>query len=161
MTKGGALKHHLHLIASKADYDRKHAALTKQFGREPSAADVTWGLFVEATTRVSDFQELKWIYFKKALFLNYENRDPFDSLRLSSEMGLRFYQKIGVVDKVRILAGAASCRACRRQNDKILTVDEAIARQPVPCRGCTFKLHDDDTYSWCRCEYIAHMHRSG
>lgn len=157
LTKEGALYHLRTIGSTGADYDRKSAELSKRFGHGASPGDVAWGLIAEATARTTGLQELKMIYWHKAMFLNLEGRNPTEAMRQSHEMQLRFLLQIGVATQVRILAAAAACEACRRQHDRLLTIAQALREQPLPCQACTHKLNEDDTHCWCRCEYVAEI----
>ena len=137
------------------DYDRMNASLSKRFGKPASPADTAWGLFNEAITRTHDPNDLKMVYYSMALFLHREGRDCFEMLRRSKELELKILQHSGVVDKVQILP-TAGCDACKRQHGRVLTINEALRRMPLPCTECTTKLYDSP-HSFCRCVYGAEL----
>jgi hypothetical protein len=138
------------------DFDAHRKKLRERFGQEPSDGDVVWSLFHEAldgSMKSGDFQELKRLYFEMALFLCKEGRDFFPTLQQSRKMELAEYKQRGFVEKVRILAGDASCEACQQLKGKVLTFDEALEQMLIPCKECTFELHEGRP-GWCRCLYL-------
>ena len=67
---------------------------------------------------------------------------------------LRRYQKSGV-KQVKISAVGDSCPACRAQNGKVYSMEDALKEMPIPCKNCTFDLHEEHaSIGWCRCVYI-------
>ena len=139
------------------DFINKRIELSKTFGKEAKSTDVIWGLFNELILKTKDLNSLKMIYYEMALFLNKEGKDCFSVLQQSAKMELMKFKQEGFVKKVRILtAGEDSCEACRRLENKVFTIKEALEKMPIPCKDCTRKLYDEKR-GFCRCCYVAEV----
>jgi len=139
------------------DFINKRRVLSKKFGKEAKSTDVIWGLFNELILKTKDLHSLKMIYYEMALFLNQEGKDCFSVLQQSAKMELMEFKQEGFIKKVRILtAGEDSCEACRRLENKVFTIEEALEKMPIPCNECTHKLYDEKR-GFCRCCYLAEI----
>ena len=49
-------------------------------------------------------------------------------------------------------AGDQSCKNCRRLENKIFKISDALKLMPLPCKDCTYPLYDEDK-GFCRCSY--------
>jgi len=138
------------------EFDIHKDKLSKKFGQEANDRDVIWSIFNELLTKIRDLHSLKMIYYEMALFLNEEGKDCFTILQQSAKMELMRLKEEGI-KKVRILtASEDSCEACRRLENKIFTIEEALEKMPIPCKECTYKLYDEKR-SFCRCCYVAEI----
>jgi len=139
------------------DFINKRRELSKKFGKEAKSTDVIWGLFNELILKTEDLHSLKMIYYEMALFLNKEGKDCFTVLQQSAKMELMKFKQEGFIKKVRILtAGEDSCEACQRLGNKVITIEEALEKIPIPCKDCTRKLYDEKR-GFCRCCYVAEI----
>lgn len=145
-------KLNLHGLADK-DFDLMKERLSEKFNKDASDGDVIWGLFQNLTARTTDLQELKELYYKKALFLNDEGRDCFLQLQQSAKLELIYLQKVGLVSKVQILS-AGGCKSCKKLDGKIFTIKEALEKMPIPCKECAYKFRVKDNFGFCRCCYV-------
>lgn len=57
------------------------------------------------------------------------------------------YLESDVVKSVELLATDDSCTACKKMQGKVITVNDALATQPLPVKECTKK-------GGCRCCYL-------
>ncbi len=138
---------------SDKDFDLMKSKLTVKFNKEPSNYDVIWGLFQELTIKTTNPQDLKGLYYEKAIFLHEEGRDCFNQLRESVRCELMDVKQQGLANKVEILS-AGGCNACKKQSGLVFTINEALEKMPIPCKDCTFKLRKFYKKYFCRCEYI-------
>ena len=139
------------------DFINKRSELSKKFGKEAKSTDVIWGLFNELILETKDLHSLKMIYYEMALFLNKEGKDCFTVLQQSAKMELMKFKQEAFIKKVGVLtAGEDSCEACRRLENKVFTIEEALEKMPIPCKECTHKLYDEKR-GFCRCCYVAEI----
>ncbi|MBL7075672.1 hypothetical protein ISS37_10600 [candidate division KSB1 bacterium] len=134
--------------------------LSQRNQKEANDRDVFWSLFNEINQeamKTGDFQTLKTIYYSMAMFLNEEGKECFDLLQQSAKMELLVIKRRGVIKKVQIItAGHNSCSNCRKSENKIFSIDEALEKMPIPCKECTTTLYDENK-GFCRCRYIPSM----
>ena len=69
------------------DFNLKKEALSRKFNKNATDSDVIWGLFQNLTAKITDLQELKGLYYEKALFLNYARRECEHKLKKNSKFG--------------------------------------------------------------------------
>jgi len=117
-----------------------------------SESDVLWSILnrlVSDNLVSSDFSALKSLYFQMGLFSVGEGRESFDCFRRSSEMALRSLQRGGVSRVAISTAGRGNaCPECYRQNDREVSVEEAIRTLPLPHANCS------SPYGYCRCTWV-------
>jgi hypothetical protein len=71
---------------------------------------------------------------------------------------LERYKESNVVIKVEILtAGDSSCEYCKELSRKIFDINEALEKELLPCKKCTYKINSKSTTGWCRCCYAPHV----
>lgn len=145
-------KLNLYGLADK-DFDLMREKLSQKFNKDASDGDAIWGLFQNLTTKITSLQELKGLYYEKALFLNDEGRDCFSQLQQSAKVELQYLKKDGLADKVQILS-AGGCETCKKLDGKVLTIQDALEKMPIPCKECSYKLRAKDNFSFCRCEFV-------
>ena len=140
---------------SEIEYYQGKDQLSAKLGREANTKEVAWALFNKVIASKSDLQFLKMTYYRMALFLDEESKDPRPFLEKHSETELMQYKQSGVVKKVSILAAGEgdSCSACQKQNGKTYTIEEALRLMPIPCKNCTKTLNSDRA-GFCRCCYV-------
>ena len=141
-------KNGVYQLLTVKDYEKK-ARLT---------ADKEWADLnrrVAEHSKSRDWDSLSYVYFQMALQLREEGKDFFSILQESARFSLRRFQEDGI-KRVKISdSGDASCPACRKKADKVCSVDVALKEMPLPCKDCTFDLHNiGSQMGWCRCRYI-------
>jgi hypothetical protein len=138
------------------DFIKKRRELSKKLGKEAGSTDVIWSLFNELKLKTKDLHTLSMIYYAMALFSNKEGKDSFTLLQQSAKMKLMDYKQRGV-KKVKILTGGEeSCEVCRRLENKVFTIKEALETMPIPQKECTHKLYDKKR-GFCKCEYAPNI----
>lgn len=134
------------------DFEQEKVQLSKNFGKEASYRDAIWGLFNKLTVANSrDFQKLQALHHDMALFLDEEGRDFRSHLEEAAKYDLLYCRQHGI-KKVRIDSFSDSCDACRKQTNKVYTVEEALRIMPVPCKECSSTFYSDHK-GFCRCRY--------
>ena len=141
------------LEVTKNEFLNKKAELEKKFNGNVKSTDVVWGLFNEHITKTTDYHSLGMIYFNMALFLYEGGGEFFKELQESAKMDLMRYGQH--TQKVKILATSESCKACKKQDQKVITIEDALKEMPIPCKDCTYELSGSGNLGWCRCTYVA------
>lgn len=126
--------------------------LRKRFGQEPNDSDVAWSVLNGMILKTRDLQQLKMIYYSMALLLNAEGKDCKQVSQESRKMELMSYKQSSVIEKIQIMASNNSCNACKKQNKKMFTIEQALKEVPIPCKDCTYILFDN-MKPFCRCLY--------
>jgi hypothetical protein len=139
------------LIITEEDFDRKFEELSEKTTETPSDMDVIWTLFNELIAKTQDYSTLKSLHYSMAIFLHKGDQDYFQCLEISAKMELLSMKQMGI-ERVQIFNDESSCRACRKLNNKIFTIDEALERMPVPVRKCTLDVFGMEK-GFCRCFY--------
>ena len=123
--------------------------------------DERWKCFNEDLQKFmksNDFYRLGSTYYEMANFIKEEGKDNTYLLKLGygaklkvQKEGLKEYKKLEVCTGVEIIAvtncpGNNSCEACMQLNGKVFSLDEALLKNPLPVKNCSYK-------SGCRCVY--------
>lgn len=135
--------------------------LSRQWGRQASAADAAWRVLNKLVVETADYQARKMIYRQMARFMWEEGRDHLEMARQSKQMELADWQSTaeqGLLDLkgarlAVITAGPLSCPACRVLEGARFTFAEAVNENPIPVAGCTHEAEAGRVRGWCRCEY--------
>lgn len=139
---------------TEIDYEKERDLLNDKFWEVPNDSDIIWSIFNKILLKTGDSQVLKGIYYKMAIFLDEEGKDPFKMLQQVSKMNLVILKNSWVVSTVEILTcGNNSCESCEKLGGKVFNIDTALIELPIPCKTCTNKLHSNK-YGFCRCTYI-------
>ncbi len=126
-------------------------ALIEKFGKDPSFADVAWGISNKLIMKYPDLAS--GIHFQQALFLHSEGKDPTKIRLLSFEKDLKDYQKSEVIEGVEVItAREQSCEGCRKLEGKVFTIKEALEQEILPCKECAHDANEKGI-GWCRCCY--------
>lgn len=139
-------------------FDFTKGYIKRHIGSFKIKRDGAWSLFQKALAvalKRNKFHEASMLYYKMAIFVAEENKDPFEYLKLSSKMSLLNYKNQGT-KKVRILsAGSLSCSECNEQNGEVYSIDEALNKMPLPNKNCSYHFYPENKrYSFCRCVFI-------
>ena len=141
---------------SEADYEKEKSRLSAELGREAKDREVAWALFSKLLRSTTNLHSLKMINYEMALFVEEESGDFRPFLEKAAEMELLNYRQSGVVKKVQILSAGIgnSCEACRKQDGKVFTIEEALRLMPIPYKDCARTLLGERE-GFCRCAYTA------
>jgi hypothetical protein len=139
-------------ITEKDFYSRKETFFVKN-GFEAKDGDVFWSLFNESITKTRDLHKSKGIYYLMSLFLHEEGRDYFATRQLSAKMELMQERNSSIKLKAKIIAAKDSCEVCQKLDGRIMSVEEALEKMPVPCKECTHTISDNKR-GFCRCMYV-------
>lgn len=81
-----------------------------------------------------------------------------EQLQQAQRYALLEHQSHKSITRVRIVNWQEPCAACRRQNGKVLTIEQALERMPLPCPDCTTQYEGETVENpkgWCQCSYEA------
>ncbi len=125
--------------------------LLAKMGVQPQKISVILSLFSETIVKVKDPNE-KWErYLSLANILHKGGEDSFHVLQVAQKNKLAALKKEGYRN-VSILAGRM-CEACRKLDEKVLSIEEALKTTPIPIRDCQNRS-EDEKCSFCNCEYL-------
>jgi hypothetical protein len=133
------------------DFEQERALLGQRLGRGPSHVEVKYALWDQLVARTGGSES---VYGQLANDQYMDGRDSLAARRALATLQLLKKQEANV-GFVRILVASNCCDACRAQRDVVLTIEEALARMPVPCEDCTFGISQTERYACCRCMYIS------
>jgi len=77
--------------------------------------------------------------------------DPRPVLKEMHKLELNIFKEIGF-EKVSIASRKDACAQCKRQDGKVLSLEEALGAMPLPHLECT-KLSHSRARPFCRCRY--------
>ncbi len=137
------------------DFKNKRAELSEKFGSRAKSTDVIWGIFNDLLLKNNqNLDTLRMIYYSMALFLNSEGKDYTELLRQSSRMRLLSFKKEGFVKKVEISTGGEGlCNVCSKLDGRVLPIDEAMVKMPLPFKECTNSI-ENGHQGFCMCDYM-------
>lgn len=139
---------------SKFDYNKKEKELQIRFGKTPTIPDVIWGLWNNLiVTPCEDLEELACIYYEAGGFLHDEGKDPFQLYQLGLKTKLLYLKNEGW--KKVILSSSNCCSECKKLNNKVYKIEDAMEKLPIPHKTCTNKIRKRDVYPYCFCTFVA------
>lgn len=110
--------------------------------------DFNWMAFNHLLERhCEDFHTLSMIYYEMAIYLSKKGEDFTNVLSLSKQNQLLQKKKQGVEKIVILNSDNNSCPECKKINNKVLDIDNALNAQILPCKTCA---HNG---GFCRCYY--------
>lgn len=139
-------------VTEKDFYSRKEVFFNKN-GFEAKDGDVFWSLFNELITKTRDLHKSKMVYYLMSRFLHDEGRDYFPTRQLSVKMELMQERNSSIKLKAKIIAAKDSCEACQKLGGRIMSIEEALEKMPIPCKECTHTISDNKK-GFCRCMYV-------
>ena len=148
-----------YLGIDKSNFKEKRKIFKERFKTEPSTHDIIWGILNELILKnANDYYILSKLYYELALIAYKEEKNFFRLLQKSMEMKLKDMEKVGVIEKVEIIAAGYDdvCEECSKLNGKIFSMEEALRQMPIPNRNCTTSINDGKR-GFCRCIYVAHI----
>ena len=92
------------------------------------------------------------LHHLKAMILDNSGKEFYPDLRESKRMELLHLKTQDFVNKVQIITNPDSCKVCKRDSDKILTIEEALERMPLPHKDCARPMNGETGF--CRCNYL-------
>ncbi|MFA4819952.1 MAG: hypothetical protein WC613_03250 [Candidatus Aenigmatarchaeota archaeon] len=118
--------------------------------------DEVWSSFQKALAVAlgkNKLHDAQMLYYKMAIFVDEENKNPFIYIKESSRIRLLDFKNQDI-KKVRILS-TGGCSNCDKQNGKSYSIDEAISKMPLPNKNCSHHLNPENKkYSFCRCVFV-------
>lgn len=129
--------------------------LRDKFKAEPLFSDVAWGVSNQLIIKYPG--AANGIHFQQALFLHREGKDPTKIRLIGFKEDLMRYKKSDFTDKVEVLtAGEESCEYCKKLANKVFSIQEALEKEILPCKECSFDKNDSGV-GWCRCCYAPYI----
>lgn len=150
----------------KNDFKFQKNEMLKKSNKTPRDKDVIWSLLNRLNAeyiKKNDYGSMSRVYYNMALFLGEEGKDFFVMLQESAKMRLLEIETetkdIGKRIKVRInTGGEGSCENCRKLEEKVFTLKEAMEQNPIPYKECTYKMFGG-AKGFCRCLYLFHIEK--
>jgi len=123
-----------------------------QAGRDAQSIDAAFA----AALRVSfedglTHERLTGFGFAFALAIWTCGGNPRPIQRTLHRLRLESLRATGFVEAVTVLACGHPCEKCERLNGRVLSFEEALAENPLPCRECLNT--NEHGFGWCRCDY--------
>jgi ribosomal protein S27AE len=145
---------------TKSDLEKKTKDLSQKYPtRNISFKEAAWWLLSDLTyqyIKENKIDQLINVYFDKSIFLYFiEGRNYYNEMLAHHELILQKF-KSSNNNKVKIVtAGNKSCVSCQKNNNRILTIEEALKFKLLPCKECTTYSHlNNRNIGWCRCIYL-------
>lgn len=129
--------------------------LVQRFAKDSGSREVLWSVlnqFVRHFVQSEDLQSLSTAYYLTARLLHAEGKDWLDELQSAARVRLLYYRRENLANKVEITTADNACEACEQLAGQVLTIDDALARMPIPCQKCTHEAHGG-MMGFCRCSY--------
>jgi hypothetical protein len=131
-------------------YKESKKILERKFGHKPNYYDVIWHICnKEIIKNRNNYNELRFLYYNMALFLNNRNKDCFQILQQAKKMDLLYFKSI---NNEEVVINGGICPSCQKLNGKIFKIDDALKQMPIPNKNCTNIRHDKKR-SFCLCYY--------
>ncbi len=132
-------------------YHEHHTILRKRHSKEPTLDNVVESISNYLITMYPNIATA--VHFHHAIFI-YESGKKYHHIRREGfRLELQEYQKSGY-QKVQINSNEErTCAHCIKLDKKVLTIEQAITKQLLPCQRCTFAFSEKDPVGWCRCTY--------
>jgi tetratricopeptide (TPR) repeat protein len=131
----------------------KKGQLCEQFHKEPSDMDVIWGLFNEIILGNAKAGKIPpaSLYYEMAVLATEEGGNPLAALKGYYTLILRDFKNRGI-RSVRIVA-VDCCDECKKNEGKVLDIDQALSERPIPNPRCNHRLNDK-FHPLCCCQYV-------
>lgn len=123
---------------------------------EISAFDLVKAIHTKRIKSIKDYHDLQSEYYGMALLLNELQFPYLEKLIESNRNHLLHYHQEDALTHIKILASSNGCESCNKQNDKIMTVAEALEKMPLPHKECSYILYKNAA-PFCRCCYSPHI----
>jgi hypothetical protein len=92
------------------------------------------------------------LFYLKALLLDSSGKDFIEDLVEARRLELLHLKTHEFVKQVQIISNPDSCKVCKADADKILSIDDALKAMPLPHKSCTRPFHSEKGF--CRCTYL-------
>ena len=123
--------------------------LTKRFKQKPSSHDLIWGMFNYIVLRLKKPSDLEIIYLNMAQFLESEGKlkHAIEVKRQAGKMQIASFMESDMYKYVKIVNYEDDfvCPECKKENNKLIPIKEALENPPLPIHNCKNKK--------CRCRY--------
>jgi hypothetical protein len=132
-------------------YHEHTAILRKRHNKEPTLENVVGSISNYLVTMYPSIAAT--VHFQHAIFMHETGKECQHIRKESFRLELQEYKKSGH-QKVQIITHEKkSCTHCITLDKKVLTIDQAVETQLLPCKDCTFVFNEKDPVGWCRCSY--------
>lgn len=130
------------------EFHKHREALTQQFGHTPSINDTIWRFLNSQIVKTRD----KTIYYEMAHLVSMEGKDPKPYMAQASRQTLLECKNLrGKKVGVRNCTDAYVRPECRRLENQVFTIREALEKMPIPslcqnkdgCRCWYFPVYDE------------------
>jgi hypothetical protein len=133
-------------------FNQTREKLSQEFGCVASVNDTLWRILNSINTPDKSYQDRKFIYFVMAEILEKEAKSTKEIMTQARKMELLDIKSMGFKKvKIQVYGGVIDdyvCDECKKLNNKVLTIDEALKTMPIPNR-CKNEQ--------CRCSYGAYF----
>jgi hypothetical protein len=92
------------------------------------------------------------LFYLKALMLDNAGKEFHSALSESKKFELLNLKKHDFVKKVQIITNPDSCKSCRTQSDKVMTIEQALEEMPLPHKNCERAQYSNKGF--CHCSYL-------
>lgn len=134
-------------------FERNRQELRLRFGGEPGEFDIIWRIYNDALLTHKDYQDKRAIYNSMAHLLNEEGRDSTEVQKHAYLCELYRMKEIPV-EQVEIHGMKdTECIGCKLWDGKIMSLQSAIAMQPLPPVDCENRKINHS----CICGYYMHF----
>jgi hypothetical protein len=142
-----------HFGVTTQTFVQHYQPLAAQFGKPPSVNDIVWSILNDLVVKAGwrqDRQDLRVLYSEMARLVSMEGKSPKPFLAEVAKQTLLEIQDTGFTHvKVYTANDELVCPACRKLQDKIFSIEQALADMPIP-NVCE---NDEDG---CRCGYVVY-----
>lgn len=119
--------------------------------RNISDEEAVLALLTELLRNSEDMQQKAKIMENIAEYQSSIGEDPRPVLREMHKLELNIFKEIGF-EKVSITSRKDACAQCKKQDGKVLSLQEALGAMPLPHPECN-KLSHSRARPFCRCRY--------
>jgi hypothetical protein len=123
--------------------------LTQRFKQKPSSHDLIWGMFNHIVVNLREPGSLETIYLNMAQFLESDGKlkQAVEVRRQAGKMQIASFIESDIYKYVKIknCNDGSVCSECKKENNKIIPIREALKDPLLPIHNCTNKK--------CRCTY--------
>lgn len=114
--------------------------------------EAAFTLLSELLSNAESVQEKVGLFFGMAEILHLRDEDCSQPLIAIHQTELGTFKEIGF-RLVRVEASKDACPACKKMAGKVYDIEEALASNPLPHRGCKHDMRGGG--GLCRCRFLA------
>jgi hypothetical protein len=121
-------------------------------GRDPQSIDAAFAAALRGSfERGLTHERLQGFGLSFALAIWTCGGNPRPIQRALHRLRLESLRAMELVEAVTVLACGDPCEKCERLKGRVWSFEEALAKNPLPCRECLNT--NEHGFGWCRCEY--------